>query len=317
LFGAKEGIQRRVNSTQMESYKYGKISFTELVRTTSHSKVFDVYNNLTRYEGFFWVPPLEVFKNVYINSSSRYVLDIPSVILFCDLYEDINYKVKDKFIISNYVKEYFNTLLLEEKHQSDISLRITETEVVPIFYSEKQLKKRTEKIQSIIEWIENNCVVQFAKNKLDVLEAVKDNYAYYEGFYMSYFIDTLFLTNQENTYLVSDDSFFYKFNFSTIQPVSTEYYIRLCGEEDSAVFSKLIEYNRVGLNLSCKQLIFEYEKSLILEGSNSSFLKALRSLDYFYSRTKDNFDEAILFLKYLYSLSMDISIKKRISQSVL
>lgn len=317
-FGVNGSIEKQLRKDQIEAYKNLKISFSELVSRISRDKFFDIYYHLRNYERMFIVPPVYVFSSLDLKDSPTFVLDIPSVMAFNDLYEEIGLEFNEKFIISNYIKDYFKTLLKQSKIDlnSELSLDILENQV-HITKNPKKLKEiRIKKIENIIKWVDKNCTIGHAKNKLEILQRLKETDDEIDSPFREYTLDTIFLANQNDHYLITDDLFFYTQFTGTIISIPSEFYYTKAFSDTSNIISKLIEFNYVGLSLSSTQLIIEYDKSITLK-SDSTFMKAIRSLDFLYSRTKNNFDCAIAFIKYIYSLSMGRSIKKRISQMVL
>ncbi len=318
-FGAQGGIDNRLQKEQIEAYKNWKITFTELVRSFSNNKIFDVYYQLRNIERTFIVPPLKSFESIQTDNLTVCVLDIPTILLFNDLSEALDLHFEHKFTISNLVKEYFKIILKEEKNElkSNFSMDILEDSIRFIKHPENQKEIRINKLETIINWIDKNCIIGYSKSKLAFFDQIQHHDNGFDAFYWEYIMDTIFLANQKNGYLITDDYFFYTSFNGAIVPISTEYYLLKNLNMNSTIYSKLIEFNYIGLTISSDQLRIEYEKNPILESPNNTFLNAVRSLDFFYSRTKDNYNQAISFIKYIYSLSMDIKLKKAISQMVL
>jgi hypothetical protein len=255
-FGAIGGIAKRLQKEQIQAYRDSRISFSELVCSISNDKFFDVYYQLRNYEKFLASPPLSIFSMVPVNDSAKYVLDISSVILMNDLHEDLALEFNHNFIISNYTKEYFKILLKEEKNElkTNMSLDILETNIHLIRHSENQQEIRIKKLENINKWIDKNCHIGHAKNKLEILSKLEKDHNN-NTFCWEYIMDTLFLANQPDYFIVTDDFFFYRFFKGPIIPISSELFFYKNFDDTQKIISKLIEYNIVGLTLSSSQLI--------------------------------------------------------------
>lgn len=316
-FGKASGIKQRIDKEHIESYKKKQLSFTEVIKSCYNGNIFNGYYSLRDSERTSIVPPHHIFSNIVISDSSKFVIELPTAILFSDLFEDLKLVHNHKFIISNYAREHIKMNLEEERSMSGegFSFNISETNMTLIRDNSYYRENRLDKLQNILKWIDENCILGYAKNKLDVQEKLYDNEKV-NDFYFEYYLDTVFLANQEDTYLISNDSFHYQFKEGQIFSISSEYFLKNQFGGNKEITSKLIDYNMVGLEITNEQLRFEFEKNKIVE-MNDTFTKAVFSLDYFYSENNDGLYEAIKFIKYVYSLPLDLNYKKQLSQRIL
>ncbi len=129
------------------------------------------------------------------------------------------------------------------------------------------------------------------------------------------------IANKPNRFLVTDDIFYYK---NPIIPMITSEL--LFKSIDSQLWEiakeKMIQLNYKGLTLTKSTLCVIFEKSRVITKSNTFlFSNALKSLQGSYNPNKANVDEAIKFIKYIYSIPLDkrqrVAITKQVFIAIL
>jgi hypothetical protein len=112
---------------------------------------------------------------------------------------------------------FLEDLLFESQTDAKpgMSVSITNNRVIPFEYTEEFHNNRYHFLKKLHSWILSNCNICIAHNKLDALIALREKMEN-ESWHSNYIIDTAFLANDANTYLISDD----KILFTLLNPSS-------------------------------------------------------------------------------------------------
>ena len=322
-FGPDEEKRRIIIDDALKKYHNRQITLFDLFINFPTNNPLKLYEYLTSNSGDgFYLIPKSLYQNVSLEDETRkykYVLDIYSVLLFCDIGINRGNANIDTFIISHYVKEYIKQELAEAEFLEDepMSLIVTLTGVMPIPYPPDYKIERIKKLESILTWIDSNCLIEYNRKKLDILSRINPK-SERNNMYFDYYIDTVFLASEENRVLITDDVTYTKNHSGTFQIISTDKFLYAKTEDyQSNMVHKLIEKNCLGFSLTSENLIYEFERVISVR-NNSSFHRCLRAIPLYVNNDNSVLAESITFVKYLYARSdLTLEYRSQISKSVL
>lgn len=312
--GDKEKIKR---DEALNKYYTGELSFTELVGSISRDKILEVYSFLTsnQSDGFI-VIPIRDFNNIPIPKDREFVIDLTSLPILMKISELNPGCLKHKFIISQFIIELLENELLEAKSMPEESGRVSvtsfgvTTSLTPPGYKEYRVKT----LNQMLEWITVNCETRHSKDKLDMI--LQHPKMFMDGnFIFNSFIDTAFISHGRT--LISDDRFHNKHFRNQYLTISLEYYLYcLYSERYSKDFAPiLIQNHYVGIRLNCENIKNEFKKPFY--GGVNTFHYCLKNLSFSINHDILVFNEALDFVKYIYTEQMPLKMKKDTSQKVL
>jgi hypothetical protein len=300
-----------------KKYYNGKLSFTELVRSTSSDKVFEIYSHLTstQSEGFV-VLPIRDFNNVPIKEDSELVIDFTSLPILMKLSEEFPNLIRHKFIISQFAIEFVENELIEARamREDGMTVAITSFAVKPTLYPPGYKEYKVSTFEKILEWIKMNCETRFSKEKLDMI-LQKPDIVKQTDLYHNYLVDTIFISHKRT--LISDDRIHnqnFKTNYLT---VSLEYYLQYFYNQSfkNDILPVLIQNHYIGIKLDAETLMKEFKKPFY--GGTTTFHYCLQNLPFSVNHDLTVFNEALDFVKAIYTEQMPIEFKKETSQKVL
>jgi len=312
--GDRDKIRR---DEAFKKYYSGEYSFTELVRSISRDKVLQTLSYLTSSQSDgFRVIPIRDFNNFQINHQNEFVIDFTSLPILKYISENTPNVLKHKYIISQFAIELLENELTEARSMQEegMSVHITSSNVIPSMHPPGYKQHAIETLGKILKWINDNCEIRQSKEKLDMIlqhpKMIRENDLYY-----NYFIDTMFIAIGRT--LISDDSLHTR-NFRTLYPtVSLEYYLNFFYKENfnQSMLPVLIQNHYVGIRLNHPAIRSEFKKTFY--GGKSTFHYCLENLPFSVNHDVTVFNEALDFIKYIYSEEMPLSHKKETSQKVL
>ena len=312
------GDKDKIRTDQaFKKYYNRQISFSELVRVVPRGGVLEIYDYLTskQSQGFL-VIPIRDFNNVQINEDTEFVIDFTSLPILMKVSEDFAGIIKHKFVISQCAIELIENELAEAKamQENRMVVSITSSGVRPTLYPPDYKEHHILTLQKILIWVNDNCETKISKDKLDMIlqrpDLVKEN-----DLYHNYFIDTIFLSQGRT--LISDDRIHnieFKSHYLT---VSLEYYLRYFYKDSfrKDILPILIQNHYIGIRLEAESILKEFKKPFY--GGVNTFHYCLENLPFSVNHDTTVFNEALDFVKAIYTEQMPLDIKKEISQKVL
>jgi hypothetical protein len=316
-FGASGDKQKIRRDQAFGKYYSGELSFTELVRTTSKDEALGVYSYLTskQSEGFR-IYPFRDFNNVGLDTTAEFAIDLTSIPILIQLSETNNEIFNRKYVVSQFAIEFLENELAEANQMQDegMTVSITSFGVVPHLHPPGYKEYRIATLEKILKWIKDHCETRVSKDKIDMIlqrpDLVKENDLYY-----NYFIDTVFIAHGRT--LISDDRIHNKTFGKHYLTVSLEYYLRFFYPESfrERLLPVLIQNHYVGLTLDAGTLKTEFKR--LVSDSLDTFRYCLENLPFSKNHDATVFNQALDFVKYIYTESMPLDQKKAISQQVL
>ena len=312
----QQGLLRKIELDKViEKYQKREIGFFELCQSLFNGNPFDCFESITKdFNLGITIVPLIAQKSFQLTEETELVLDFSTILLFFNLSDEIDFKGY-KFYISQSLKDILNNYIRELKgnQKEKMALSILPDKVVPIFYPDNYVQEKLERMTKLLAWVEDSCIVDYIDNFLDdenILNEIPNQIE------KRYVFNTLMIANKPNRFLVTDDIFYYK---NPIIPVITSEH--LFKSIDSQLWEiakeKMIQLNYKGLTLTKSTLCVIFEKSRIITKSNTFlFFNALKSLQGSYNPNKENVDEAIKFIKYIYSIPLDKNQRVAITKQV-
>src|SRR5690606_37565059 len=159
-----------------------------------------------------------------------------------------------------------------------------------------------------------NCETRVSKEKLDMILQKPDLLR--EGdLYSNYFIDTAFISHGRT--LISDDIIHNKSFGTHYLTISLEYYLTNQYPEiyNRYFLPTLIQNHYVGIRLDCEALVTEFKRPYY--GGINTFHYCLENLPFPINKDLAVFNEALDFVKFIYTEDSPIEFRRETSQKVL
>lgn len=312
----QKGLLRKIELDKViEQYQKKEIGFSGLCQSLFYGNPFDCFESIIKDVNLgVNIIPLISQHPFQRAKETEFVLDFTTILLFHWLSEEIDFKGY-RFYISQSTKDIAINYLreLRSSQKEKMSLSILPDKVVPIFYPDNYVEKKLERMMKILQWIDDYCTVDYIDNFLDDEDMIN---AIPSELDRRYLLNTLLIANKPNRILVTDDTFYF---LNPIIPVITSEH--LFKSVDSQLWEiakcKMIQLNYKGLTLTQNTLSAIFDKSRVIIKSNTLlFQNALKSLPGSHNPNKSNLDEAIGFIKYIYSIPLDKSQRIMITKQV-
>ncbi len=213
---------------------------------------------------------LEPIWNHGKKEDTRFVIDLPAIISLFEFSNKSGYKPNEKFLISNYLKEYINTQ--RQYHLNNRSYDFFEgISSGNILRFDGDIQKDINKrIDALIVWIENYCEPVIEENVLSVLGSQ-------ESMISLLFIHTMSLLLRKNTILISDDPFYSLKLQGRLPQISTEFFISKTSDFSKRYIEFLLNSGFVGLTTTTEQIMEQIAN--IEENKSNKFSYILQSAE--------------------------------------
>lgn len=278
MFGSQGDEQELHKNKLLKEYYEGKQSlFNIIISIYDCNYIGGYYNLINEYSGIN-ILPIVLYKNVQSSKDSQYIIDFSSLPLLYQIEERHAVKYNEKFLISRHLVEILKRQIRikEAEPVSEMSLTIKSDEVIPHFYPIENFKKNIEYYKSLLSWINNNCEECISTESLNVkrqlLGQENKTVEHHEQFVFDYFTDTLFIRQERNAILITDDRAYFQLRFPMgLYSVSTEFFIK---EQLGLEHPSLIEFilnKYIGYSCTFNQLKEQFDLKLKGEDNKYSF----------------------------------------------
>ncbi|GAB5472404.1 MAG: hypothetical protein Mars2KO_05030 [Maribacter sp.] len=284
-FGMQGSQEKKIREKYLNDYYTYQLGFTEIVRVVFRNNPIDAYLYLTSgKENMFTTLPSSMTKEIPTRESSKFALDITSLMLFFNLEKELDFKFINKFSVSFILKEWIGLLLTEEKHsrESPLSLQITDKGIRRFYNHEDYKKNRIEFFESLLVWINNNCETDLVEEKLDITYKLDEKMNDFD-YPMKLFVDNMHLSMREDFNLISSNSGLLLFQIrgnlqhNIVNP--EKYLLKFFPEKCNTEFYRhLLKANYIGINISLDTLKNEFYAMLV--GNENYFNRCLDNLNY-------------------------------------
>ncbi|HHC78382.1 MAG TPA: hypothetical protein ENK46_00760 [Flavobacteriia bacterium] len=303
--GTKEKLRKE---KLLDDYYNYRIGFTEITRSIFRENPVDAYLHLTNVKGCkFTTIPILFTKPVISENELSYFLDFTSLMLFYDLEKNMDFDFQNKFTISYLVKERINELLIEEKNipHSGLSINITSDGIRRYIAPENYKEDRIKYLQSIIEWIDENCIIDFVEEKLDIVLKLKER-EHGDDHLFKLLVDQMYISMRKNSRLISSDSTLFLFQYVRKLEhniISPEKYIKAYFPEkcNSELYRYLLKSNYLGISVNLDVLKSEFYSMIV--GNENYYHNYLENLQYSIHNDSQIIPVVIKFLKEVYLIS--------------
>jgi hypothetical protein len=319
LFGANGTRNEIISKSFLEKFNKTEIGFTELYTNVFNFNPIAAWSHVTSRQGDgFPVLPLILQQNFKTQSDTEFVLDFSSLLTIFHLSKKIDLRFGGKpFIISQLTKDYLYSKLVENQIQrkSRSSISVTERSVSPVFYTEAQIDQHSQYHHELMLWVKENCKTDFAPEGLEKDEKSSTTE---ENIHKRCAVDTMHLSARKDRILITDDWMYFR-NELPFSRITLESYLSELFKPqftDTLLF-ELVGLNYRGLTLTGDQLYTSFEKNKMLNRSGSDFLLSLHSFSMEYNPNPQNLLSILSFVKKLYSDTLSLEYKRKISRLVL
>lgn len=314
--------KERIDNLLNDYYNY-RIGFTEIVRAVFKENYIDSYLHLTGIKGSkFTTIPIRLSQNININKICDFILDFSTLFLFYFLEKELEFKFIHKFKISSLIKTELEEELVELKNSPDssMSIQITLQGIKKYDTPTDYKERRTEFINNLILWINQNCIIDTVEEKLDLIPKLRENEIGFDTNYMKMLVDYMHLSMRENHNLISSDSTLFLFkrnadlygNIITPEKYLTTFYSEKCNTD---FYRFLLKSNYLGININIETLKNEFFD--FITGRENYYILVLENLQYSINYNPNIIIHCVNFLKYLYlSNTLKIEDKNRYSSEI-
>jgi hypothetical protein len=319
-FGEQDNKDSKAREQVVQNYTERKHSFSELVRMNGNYPI-DVYLNLIndKTKGFNVIPK-SFFNNFFLKDKLDYVLDFTSVLLFAHLEWETDIKFSKKFWISQFLIDR----VLKEINEISLSrpmatLQAIERNVHTNFFNETYYTNRVSFLAKVFSWIQNNCEVKTAREKLTMLGQSKlrdSEESFDDTEYGRLVFDTMFIANKENAILISDDQLQFSILYQHGRMISSEFYlaIKFPNVYSNILLRQLIKMNYYGVELNEYFVLGELNK--FLKDEQNLYGECLKNLSVKRSLQVELPIITILLVKAIYASSILLERKHLMTQNV-
>lgn len=307
----------------LNNYYNWKIGYTEIVRGVFKENYIDAYLHLTNDPGSnFTTLPNRLVNPIGNNPNIIFALDFSSLMLFYFLEKELNFKFIHKYKISYHINEHIENQIFELKnsHKPSMFVQITMEGIRPSLVPEDYTEKRTEFLQSILKWINDNCETDYVEEKLDVLPKLVHNNENFKGNFLNLMVDNMYLSSKENYRLISSDSSLLLFksdqhlHYNQINPEKylTSFYPDKCSSE---FYRYLLKSKYLGIGIRLDTLKNEFYD--FVAGKENYYPLVLENLKFTIHGDEAIIGICIQFLKHLYIInSLSTTDKNRYSSEI-
>ncbi len=321
-FGTIGSQEKTHKDKLLDDYYNYRIGYLVVVSAVFKRNFVDAYLYLTGNSRSEFITIPNIFTTVIDtqNQSLKFIIDFTSLMLFYFLERDLKFEFKHKFIISYNTKHQIESYLNTENNspESTLSMNITIEGVENFFYPEGNKKTRIVFLQSILDWIDNNCEIDLVEEKLDVILKIPKKENDYENAIMNNMIDSLHLSIRENHRYISSDISVFQFktgsnfntNFLNPEKFLLTYYPEKC---NSDFYRFLLKSNYLGINISYETLKKEFIE--YIGGRENYYPMVLENLQFSINNNQNVITTCIDFFNFLNNTALPLSaIDKHISE---
>lgn len=312
----------RIKELQNDYYNW-KIGFTEIVRGVFKENYIDAYLHLTNDSGSkFTTLPNRLTQPVSNNPDIQFALDFSSLMLLYFLEKELTFKYIHKFKISYYIREHIENQILElqNSHKTFMFVQITMDGVRPSLVPEDYNEKRTEFLQSVLKWVNENCEVDYVEEKLDVLPKLAEEGEKFKGNFMNLMVDNMYFSSNDSYRLISSDSTLlllkYDQNLYYNQINPEKYLISFYPDKCNSEFYRfLLKSKYFGISIGLDTLKNEFYD--FISGNENYYPLVLENIQFTIHNDETNIDTYIQFLKHIYLMnSLPTTDKNRYSSEI-
>lgn len=311
-------IERKEHQQKtLKRYNDGEESLSVTARILFAGNYINTFNFLTGPNSKYIVKPNTFFTPLTFDPNNEYILDWSSVILFFHLQNNniISFD-KDFFTISNRLLEELEEIIFQESQlPSSLSIHFNESGAIPILYPENAVDLRIEFYNALKIWVKRTCKVERVPEKLDTLLKLREENKMEPN--LVYFLDTVYLANRKSHILISDDTIWEKFGLYAVgKVISTQFYL---SKSNPQLWSLNVAGELLKLSFSGITMTSDILKNVYLDLGDSQaqkFVNALKNIPFKIGQNPNIIGEALEFIKYIYSLEIQLKIKKRVTMQV-
>lgn len=308
-FGMSGSQENERIKESLNNYYNWKIGYTEVVRAVFKDNFIDAYVHLTSDAGSkFTTLPNRLIKPITVDTNIQFVLDFSSLMLFYFLEKELDFKFIHKFKISYHIQEHIENQIIELKssHKTFMFVQITMEGVRPSLVPKDYNEKRIDFFQSILNWVSENCDIDYVEEKLNVLPKLIQNETDFKGNFSNLLVDYMYFSSNDKYRLISSDSSLLLtkseknlyYNHLNPEKYLLNFYPEKCNSE---FYRFLLKSKYLGISIGLDTLKNEFYDFLV--GRENYYPLALENLQF-----KIHFDEEMInicvkFLKHLYLIS--------------
>ncbi len=238
----------------MEQYERCELGLTHLIGSTN--TLGDYYERLFSQDKVF-VTPCQLLNRIIAlrgESSLRYVLDLPAMLLLFEYQKVSGYIYDEKFIIASSIYEFILANLKNHR-------RLVSPEFAKALKGNGLVKYNNRldgdieiRLSELMKWMDDNCEIEIPSKALSVERMGEKTEAW------DLMMNTLTLMMVPGRCLVTEDMLVEKMMRSKANIISTEAYMMRPGKADLNFGKFLSECNYIGIWLPRNYIVGEYIK---------------------------------------------------------
>jgi len=299
LFGSKGSEMKAKREENLKKYYDNKLSLAEITtRNFDNDYISSFYYLTSPKSKGFWVTPKILYSYYSLTSEKKYVIDLPTALLFYALSNELDIEFKEKFIIPNFLNLYIEQRLKGERiaPYSDLSLDITLEGINPTKYPKDFKENRILFLENFKQWLDNNTIKETPKDKLNIINQLKEKGSIDNLF--EYLLENLLLTKNDDYVLITDDSF----NFRMLSPksgkiISTEILLlNNFQSETKNIIKSLLKRKFLGVTIN-REVLYDLYCNKLAQRETSEYYLALQNVSLLSNFSKYIIDETIEFIR--------------------
>ncbi len=259
-FAFQEEQRRQTYKSFLAQYDRGEIPYCMVPVLLYEGDFIRGYYILCSEEHGILLNPQCRDEQFVSDQDTEYVLDYSSLMLFYELSRTEGLEFNQRFVVSRVVEEIAQRELkkLEKSPEESMSLDISIEGVTPIFHTKESKQWQVGLIKGLLDWIHNNCKIEMAEGRLDVLMEHKIRPEMKEGYSMDYVADYMKLVDK-NRILISDDKLLQQMYLPIKQGMSSYTYLKKTFG-DETICRKMLQMHYIGVPVNAEIAYEEFLK---------------------------------------------------------
>lgn len=301
-FGPLEAERKKHTDRNLKDYYSYITSFTELVIANFGGEYIDAYYYLTSPQGDgFCIPPNRSLSNKFQDEYENMVIDFSSALLFFELANELDINFSGFVFSESSIVAIDNAIAKTEYlRNSNMSISIHESRIIPHFYDSTFVDKRIKFLNDIKDWILCNSRIIIPEERIDIMRSLKGKDKVSYSF--ECFIDNSLLAQRDGYILITDDLSISKFSHLKDKFTSTEtFLLKKFPTRRNELLEYLLRRRYIGLTLN-KDVITNAYINRHKAGNEHVYNYVLRNLS-----LKQNFNPFNIFavVEFLKSLALN------------
>lgn len=267
-FASQEEKRRKAVKECLDKYKAGEMPYGMVPVFLYEGDFIRGYYILCSNDHGILLNPTCRQESIPDDPTIEYVLDYSSLMLFYELTRADGLTFKHQFVVSKVVEEIAERELekLEKSPDESLSMNISLEGVEPIIQTKESKQWAMGLFRGLLEWIRQNCKIETAEGRLDLLMSHDNNVELPDAYSLDYVADYTKLVETKNRILISDDKLLQQMYLPRQQGISSHTYLKHHFDEDF-INRKMLSMYYIGVPVGAD---FVYEEFMKKQGGKDN-----------------------------------------------